>query len=329
MAENSGLDHIRHASALVNPYSTNSRRGLKRLHQFRESAPFEVSQLETSRLGLEANKALVRLALEQSDLVIVVAGDGTFNTVVRTLVELKQDDDLRRKPILSLGGGNAEDGHKAKHTSLHRRHPDRVLEDGRIVEIFPIICRVTSEGKTAEKYPAAFYASLGATALASSYKYLNNPKHRDSLFGQSKVGRTFSEPIIAVRALLASPLNEIIRDGKTEYFYENIFANSHIMAKYLKLQTPLTERGLQRVTIRQKTLREIMPAFGLLIANHPKTTIGEMMLANESYNFVTTHPLWAQFDGEATELPADSQVSIFADQQPIYVVTTNPKLVNN
>lgn len=320
--EDLDLSNIKNATALINPVSTTSRRGVRRLKRLIEQAPFTIEAIPTSK-NRNITKAIIGASLENSDLLLIVAGDGTMKTVVDTIVANNLSDQAKQTPLWCLGGGNAEDGHKAKHTPLHRRHPEKVLQDGRIMETYPIRCDINTTDGEHIIHSAAFYATLGATALASSDLFLNNDKHRNSWLGYTKLGRLISEPIVVANALLSAPVNNVIEDGKNRHFYEEIFANSHIMAKYMHFPTNLTQKELFHAEITDKKLFSVTRSVVKGIRGNLQ---GTTFTGCDQMNFRTTDPLWSQFDGEATSIPTGSDVSIKIHDKPLYVVVSNPDL---
>jgi len=316
------LSDIEHATAIINPVSTTSKQGVKRLQKLITSAPFTIEAIPTS-INPNITKAIIAASLEESDLLLIVAGDGTFNSVVDTIVANNLSEQAKRTPIWSLGGGNAEDGYKAKHTSLHRRHPEQVLKDGRIVETYPTRFDITNAQGEKKVHAAAFYATLGATALASSGHFLNSPKHRNSWTGKSQISRSISEPLLVAKALLSAPVNTVMENGEPRNFYDEIFANSHIMAKYLRFSTRLTNRELYHAVIPDRQPLKIVRSF---IQGVKGTLPGNQMSETDIINFQTVHPLWSQYDGDAFLIPANNEVSIQIHDSPIRVVVTNPDL---
>lgn len=318
----SDLGSVERATAIVNPISSTSKRGRRRLERLVKASPFEITTISTSRFPDKTN-AIIRSALETSDLLLVVAGDGTFNRVVNIITANGLSDEAKRVPVWSIGGGNAEDGAKAKHTKIHRRNPERVLSDGRLVETHPIRFDVLEPGETEEKtYAAAFYATMGMTALAASEEYMNRPQHRRHL-GKTVIGRMISEPPLALRALAKAEENTVLQDGQERQFYEEIFANSHIMAKYFRFQTGLTKPELFHTVIPEKKITSIVPA---VIRGSRGTLPGDYLGMGESMAFETRHDLYAQFDGETTIIPSDSHVKVSIHEEPIRVVVSNPDL---
>ena len=316
------LSNVEHAPAIINPVSTTSKQGVRRLQKLITSAPFTIEAIPTS-INPNITKAIIAASLEESDLLLIVAGDGTFKHIVDTVVANNLSEQAKRTPIMSLGGGNAEDGYKAGHTPLHRRHPEKVLEDGRIVETYPIRFDIANNQGEKTVHAAAFYATLGASALASSDNFLNSPKHRNSWMRQTLIGRSISEPLVAAKALLSAQINTVMENGNPRNFYEEIYANSHIMAKYLHFGTRLTSREIYHALIPEKQPLTIVRSF---IQGLKSTLPGDMITPTDNINFQTIHPLWSQCDGEAFLIPANNDVSIQLHDYPIRVVVTNPSL---
>lgn len=316
---------IESATAIINPVSSNVKKGLKRLRHLDRATPFEITKQETSRFD-KITSGIIRGALEGSDLIILIGGDGVFNKVVRTITSNGLSEEAKRVPILSLGGGGADDGVKANHSKLYRRNPARILEDGRIVETHPIRFEVRDIGAEDDEplvYSAAFYASLGMTGLTSSERYLNNPRHR-KFMGRWAVGRTVSEPVLAARSYYASRINTVYQSGEERQFFDEVFANSSIMAKYLHFPTHLTEPELFHTIIPSKNLFKFVGT--ALTSMNQSMLDGDYLPLGDKYEFVTMHDIPAQFDGEGEIIPSNSHVTVSQYEQPFNVVVSNPDL---
>ncbi|MGH7234031.1 MAG: diacylglycerol kinase family protein [Candidatus Saccharimonadales bacterium] len=315
------LSSIKHATALVNPVSSSNKRGQRRLRRLEEASPFKISTVYTSE-NEEATKETIRESLEGSDLLLVISGDGTFNTVVRTIISNSLSEGAKLTPIWSLGGGNAEDGTKASHTKLSRALPDNALSKGRIVHTNPIRFDVTHPDGEKLTYPAAFYATLGASALLASKDYLSSERYRNSLLAKYSLTRSLSELPISLYGLMSASQSSIATDNLSEDFFDAGYINSHIMAKHLRFPTNLTKPEIFHYVIpnRQKLARYI--AHGL-IDGKPD---GEYLRPGDFHNFSTERLTIAQFDGEAETIPAGSQVSVSIHDQPLRVVVTRPGL---
>ena len=311
------------ATAIVNPVSSNSAKGRRRLDRIAMKAPFEIEIVETSKFT-DKNNGLIRYALENSDVVMVVAGDGTFNQVVNTILSNDVSDKAQNVPLWSIGGGNADDGSKASHTKLYFRHPERILDKDkiRVIDAYPIMSKVINPfTNETEQYAAAFYASFGMSASAASEQYINNPKYR-RLFGKFALGRVLSEPVLIARAAWDTSDNTVYREGdETQTFYEQIFANSSIMAKAFHFPTALAKQEIFHATIDHK--HNLLSA---VVQARRGRLDGEYMYEEDVYSFTTAHDLMAQFDGEAIKIPPNRSVSIWQHDQPIKLVVTRPDL---
>jgi len=313
---------VEHATLLTNPVSTNSRRVFKWKQRLIKEAPFPIEQIPTSS-NPEITQSLIRIAAEHSDLILVAGGDGTLGSVFKAFVVNNLSERAKQTAIWSLGGGNANDGHNALHTPPYRRHPEKVLNNGWITNTYPIRCDVVKEDGQQELYTAAFYATLGASALASSTDYLNRPKHRSSLLARTTAGRVVSEPLIALKALIKAPLNEAYNEGNEKVFLEEMFINSSRMAKFLDFHTNLSQRELFHTNVPNKDATTILPGIRKLIRG---TMGGEYLTDQDSYSLTTKNELYAQFDGEAVLIEGGSQLTFSIHDKPIRVVTTNPNL---
>lgn len=319
------LSQIESATAIINPVSSNVKKGLRRLRHLDKATPFEITKQETSRFE-KITSGIIRSALEGSDLIILIGGDGVFNKVVRTITCNGLSERAKRVPILSLGGGGADDGVKANHSKVYRKNPQRILEEGRIVETHPIrfeVRDIGAEDAVPTIYSAAFYASLGMTGLISSERYLNNPRHR-KFMGRTALGRTVSEPILAARSYVSSRLNTVIQAGQERQFFDEVFANSSIMAKYLNFPTHLIEPELFHAIVPSKNLFKFLGAAATSI--NSGNLDGDYLPLGSSYEFVTMHDISAQFDGEGEIIPSNSHVTVSQYPQPFYVVVSNLEL---
>lgn len=318
------LNQIDNAIAIINPVSSNIKKGLKRLRHFEKNTSLRITEQETSRFE-KITTGIIRGALESSNLIILIGGDGVFNKVVRTITNNGLSDQAKKVPILSLGGGGADDGVKANHSKYYRKNPEKILEDGRIVETHPIRFEVRDMGADDSEptfYSAAFYASLGMTGLISSDRYLNNPRHRNYM-GRFRFTRAISEPTLAVRSYWASRLNTVIQAGEERQFFDEVFANSGIMAKYLHFPTHLTEAELFHTIAPSKKLFQFL---GAAAASMKGSSDGDYLRLGEKYEFTTMHDVHAQFDGEGEIIPSNSHVTVSQYEQPFYVVISNLEL---
>jgi diacylglycerol kinase family enzyme len=320
--ETADLRGVKEAAALVNPVSSTSSLGQRRLRELQKAAPFEIEVHNTSKKP-EVNDVLIGTLLEHYDLLVVVSGDGGANQVVRKIVANGLSKEAKHTPILAIGGGNANDGVRAKHTKKHLRYPEKIIEDGRIVPTYPIRCDVDLPDGGLEMHSAAFYATLGATGLAASEHYLNNPDYRNSLLGKTRLGRAVSEPLLALSALRKARVGIIEENGDEHSIYNLLIANSRLMAKHLRFPTQLTERMLFKDMIPDKHFSGLAAAaIGYWQGNRP----GQIIVPGVPLEFKLKSDMYAQFDGEPVPIPADSQVRFSIHDEPIMVVVTNPDL---
>ncbi len=315
------LSRVRYATALINPVSSSKRRGQKRLQRLIDVSPFEINTVMTAKDD-HVTKEIIRNSLESSDLLLVISGDGTFNSVVRTIISNNLTEKAKKTPVWSLGGGNAEDGTRATHTKLSLRHPEMALSNSRIVETRPIRFDITLPNQKQEMYPAAFYATLGASALVASNEFLNRDTYRSSLLAKYALSRSLSELPLGIYGLLSSQQSLIRTENGTQEFFDFGYINSRIMAKYLRFPTNLTQPELFRYQIpkRHDLFHYISKS---MIMGQPS---GEFLNLGQEDSFVIEQDILAQFDGEAKIIPAQSQISVSIHEQPMHLVVTKPNL---
>ncbi|MCL4357735.1 hypothetical protein M1512_02470 [Patescibacteria group bacterium] len=320
--EAADLRGVKNAAALVNPASSTSSLGQRRLRELQKAAPFQIEVHNTSKKP-EVNDALIGTLLEHFNLLIMVSGDGTFNQVVRKIVANGLSEEAKRTPILAIGGGNANDGVRAKHTKRHLHYPKKIIEDGRVVPTYPIRCDINLPDGRHEIHSAAFYASVGATALAASEHYLNNSNYRNSLLGKTRLGRVVSEPLLVASALIKARNGLIEEHGDEHSMYNLLVANSGLMAKHLRFPTKLTESTLIADMIPDKRLLNLISAaIGYWQGTRPCQTIAPGV----PLEFTLKSDMYAQFDGEPVPIPANTQARFSIHDEPIMVVVTNPDL---
>lgn len=320
---NAEISSLEHATAIYNPVSTRNKSGRKLLKEFCKNASFPVNVISSSS-DKEANIGIIKRSLEHEadgGALIIVSGDGFFNTVVNTITNNGLSDEAKHTPLWAFGGGNANDGLRASHDKKHRKEPNFILKDGRIIETHPIRFDIQRpQDKKPETRTAAFYASLGISALASSVQYLNNPNHRERL-GRYAFTRSISEPLIVMQALLAAKDIHASTQGKEFSFIEMGFINSGIMAKYLRYPVSLTENQMLHVTIKDK----ISIASNLVKLIREKE-FGQYIGLDQSVSLETSQDAYAQFDGEAQLIPSGSSIKVGLHDQTIRIVASNQNL---
>ncbi len=322
----SDLSGIRHARALVNPISTTIRQGERKLNRLEKAAEFEIRRRIYTSSDAEATDGLIGRILEEEaeeGALIVVSGDGMLNRVVNKIVNDGLSDAAKLTPILALGAGNANAGAQAKHTKQHRKRPELILRDGQIIESNPIRFDIQKpQNKEHITRSAAFFASLGMTALASSDRYLNKPSHRKHM-GRYALTRHLSEPVIAARTLWTSKTNTVIQNNQEIQFFDMQFLNSPFMAKYLTYPIRLSEQAIFNCVVPDKKLTTLAWSMKHLLRG---TISGDYMKPEDKVYFETVHDIYAQFDGEAEVIPSGSCVSVRMEEQPIRLIISNPDI---
>ena len=328
------------AKAIVNRASSRNIEGYRNLEQLRRVAPFEILEVPTAN-SRTTKLDLIHNALENSQLLIIVGGDGTFNDVLHTISTNGLSDEAKLTPIWCMGGGNANDGTKAMHSKNAIKNPAYALYTARTISSYPIRFDITRpDGETITR-SAGLYATLGISGLYSSDKYLNNPSFRKKLTKLEKyspltrkIATGYLETMLGLKALTAYKAFEIKQaDGVTREVYDEVYVNSSQMAKYLGFPTKLNSREIFHYTSSNRAQflgRNALHAVshihsGQLVSAY--TSDDEYIRGDEQRSFYTSVDAYAQFDGEAEIVPANSRVDVSIHKQPITLLATHPDLI--
>lgn len=303
-----------------NPKSTDASKVQRRIHELHSMSPeSELLYIETRAGGIEPNATLFeayRDKLGPTTLICVGGGDGTINMVVHLLLHDQQfDDEARKTPILPLWGGNANDLAYMLNGRPSRTTLRRLLEAGAVVPIKPLRCTCKMPDGTTRTYTATSYASFGATAYVT--QELEKVIRRRSPLRASPATRLGQETVAVARALFEAPTFSIRESDTTKVIFERIFLNGSRFAKVFGIPLRLTEEQFHRLTVERKH-------FGILVLH----MIGISRKRNRNRvsgihdAFTILDPTWAQFDGEAVNIAANTHVEVSLSSQPFYALST-------
>ena len=303
-----------------NPVSTNSRRSRKRIAELKDLFPSkEVKVVETSPEGVEANKRIVVQESKKFDertVVCIAAGDGTVSAVLDALLLSTGVPKAARKvPVVPLWGGNANDLAYMINGLPNRTSTRSVFEKGKVLPIYPLNLKLTSDKKTSERI-AACYVSFGASAYAT--QQLELPKNKKNKLHVIPGSRIASEFLIIMRSLAKAKTFSMQVNEQTSSVYERIFINGSRIAKIDRLPLRLNEKAFYEAILPRK---------------HPKAFLSLLsalkILRNRSYGEITekkrtftlNDDTWAQIDGEVMKLPKATKVEISLSEKPFYVIS--------
>ncbi len=312
------LSELHRAIVIINPQSSNVQRIDRRSHELARLFPdTKVTLIETSARPGQLTDRLRRELNTQAGptLLAIGGGDGTVHVIINALMELQgEGQNLADVPILPLWGGNANDLAYMLNGLPSRVTLSSILNRGRLVAVHPLKIVITEGNhKAAERY-AACYASFGASAYAAAE--LEKPTHKNEVRSSGAFGTFMKELRQATRAMLSASGFDAEQNGERIKIFEQVFANGSRMAKLDRFPIKLHEKVFYRIV---KSDRSTTVAFYLRQLIQGKK-LGEV--TDRTFRFTTRERAWAQFDGEATVLAANTTVSVGLAEMPFYAVST-------
>jgi len=302
---------------VVNPVSSNYDKGQSLVRQLSDLFPKDKLEIiELREIDYERpNWLITRLnaALDADTLLTISGGDGTVNLVVDTL--LRSDSispSARRAVILPLWAGNASD---LAHMSNGNAPAsiDKLMHEAKIVEVYPLAVTTYHAGKTSIKL-AIGYVSLGASAYASFR--LNNPSHRRRRIYRLPGGRNVSDMMSIVRAFIGAPTFETSINGERRFIYDIAMINGPRIAKVSRIPVKLVDKQFHEILVIRK--HPLMLSYAIQILRGitvEKRTLTERVLT-------VTDKTWAQIDGEALEIPGDTEITVKPFDRAFKILST-------
>ncbi len=305
---------------VINPQSSNVYRIEKRSQELSRLFPDKtITIVETTR---EPSSLVAKLEKELKTsagltVIGIGGGDGTVNSVVNALMKLSKRINLAETPVLPLWGGNANDFAHMLNGLSSRSTLRSLLGNGEIVTIHPLEVTMHSQGQAKKTRYAACYASFGASAYAAAELEKSSPELQPSV--KSTLIKVSHEVIQALRAVLEAPSFDAEQDGKKIKIFEHMFSNGSRIAKVDHLPVKLHEKKFYRLVKSQK-----QPSLWFYIKwNLTGKRDGE--ITDRTSEFTLKERAWAQFDGEATIVPKNTNVSVGHADRPFYAITTKLK----
>lgn len=292
---------------LQNPVSKNCIRGARQLADL-----LEVSGLPsiTRETDCDPDATIESLSiLEPTDLLYVIGGDGTVNSVIKPVAEAGA-------LLLPTRSGNAND---LAMSMNGRKKPRQVFKDyqrgkATVISSRPIQIDISTENAT-ESRLAINYVSLGYAALASRYI--------DALpRSQRSIASLFKEAYALIRAAHDIDQFLITPEGTNEPvpIVDVSIAHSARMAKVGLFPIRHDDNFMLTATIAESNIRTLGTQF-------IKMMFGKMAVKSVeslSFDFVnpTNQALYYQVDGEASPLPNAANINISLAQKPVRILST-------
>lgn len=222
-------------------------------------------------------------------LIISVSGDGGYNEVINGAMNAKRKSEKAQPVVSVLGAGNANDHYRVMHDSsiveLVKTHSVKPMD--------LISFHAKSKKTIVERY-AHSYIGFGIT-----------PEVGDQLNRHGK--GLLSELVLILKTFKNFEPFEIIHDKQSRLCDSLIFANINEMAKVVKLDATNTvdDDKFEVIEIAHKS------KFRLLLSMVRAAILGFTKPPSySSYTFQIPKKLAVQSDGEISELPAHSSVTI-------------------
>lgn len=304
---------------VVNSGSTHYARGLRFVEQLSEYFPAERLKLvEVSETEYRDGRRLIGKLKDKLDartLLAIAAGDGTISLIINLLLnDSALEPAARQAVILPLWGGNANDLAYMVNGSVRKASIKNLLERGRVVPIRPLRVTIKQGGHSATKL-AVCYASFGASAHAA--RNVSRPAHRHRAIYRLTGARMATDMASIARSFTISRpfLSEF--NGRLQPLYDLVLINGSRLAKINRVGPGhIAEPTFYAVRLRHK-----YPAFALYLA-HIARGVAFRHATQTELSFTVRQATWAQLDGEAQPIEADTLVSVKPNHQPFYVLTT-------
>jgi hypothetical protein len=302
---------------IVNPASTNYARGERLIRQLADIFPrHKLEIIEVQLHDYERPSWLItrlNAAIEKDTLLAIAGGDGTNNLIVDTLLRsVAVSKAARSATILPLWAGNANDlAHMANGgppSSI-----EKIIKEGTVQAIHPLAVTTTRHAKTTTRL-AVCYASFGASAYVSAR--MNRPSYRRSRrVYRLPGGRLMSEMGSVMRALVGAPTFESSIDGAQQRIYDLVLINGSRIAKVSRTPVKLTDDTFYEILVTRK--HPLFVPYVRQINHHisiERRTTQRSLTIGE--------PTWAQIDGEALQIPSDTEINVEHFKQTFNLLST-------
>ena len=324
-----------------NPASSASMGLVNKLAKSSEELSVPVNFFEVSIDPLET-ATIVHNKLDE-DLpawLLLVGGDGT---PAGSWLPIQQDPDIPESlvnlPVGLLGGGGLGENLKKASMGKRRVSLSKILDRGRIVEIFPNELNIRTEDDKETKRHFLTVAGVGATAAAAAA--INQEGNRQKFVRRrfGKLGRIVADgPVVASEIIKAKDFNIYDEFDKQKSLRELIFLNASEVAHLIRSPHITLEDNPHNLEIggsRNQVfwLGKIALTLGKLRLGGiaPSLSPSERLLSD--YTFVNgDNPLPYQIDGEdkiggeALMLPPNSEVTVRQSKTPLKLLATRKPL---
>lgn len=285
-----------------------------------------IAVIETAKGGHAASEKLVlshAKKLGPNTLLCIAAGDGTTSQIIEAILMSKGLSNKARKTvILPIWGGNANDLAHMLNGPAYKAKLSDILRKGRVVQIHPLQCDMTSKKQKTRTRLAACYASLGVSGFVA--KRLVQPEYRQNPLHKLPGGTTLMDILTVLSSIMGAPSFSIKEHGDIRSIYELSFHNGSRMAKLERMPAKLTDEMFYLNQFEDKKLLSVIPK----LLEKTRKGVSENLLRNYT-SFTTQAESWAQFDGEPELIPAHTKVQVQLCPRPFYALATTLKNEDN
>lgn len=308
-----------HFIVFLNPAGTGAKRSWARVGELQALFPdHTVDVLYTSMDGREANQQLLigeEARLGPRTLLCIGGGDGTVSMLAETLMTHPDlVPNARLTPILPLWGGNANDLATMLNGSTSISLKQLFARAG-VVPIQPLECRLQYKNGSTKTHMAICYTSFGGTAYAS--KKIAEAEHRNHPLRKMPASRLLFELAASVREFMKAPSFAVVEAGQQKIVYERTIINGARFAKTGVVPIRLDQKAFFDYTLENKSLLATPIEF---LESTRKASVPNFLKTTAEFNI--QQDTLAQFDGEAEEVPAGTNVRVTLSKQTINVLST-------
>ncbi len=309
-------------AAIFNPNSIDAIRAFRR---FEGSVALPITQVHTVAGGALPNTDIIRKhgeLLGPQTLLAVIGGDGLAHVATNAMALVgREEPRINETKRLFINGGTAGDTAKSLNRPNMLAHPDRIIRNGWLRNIYPMEMLIEFPDGEQEIMQALGYNSVGGfTGLAA--EYINLPTHRDRWLNRYRPTKRLAQFATGMQALKNAQPVEMTIDGETRQTLDVHCLSGPIMATIQHRSTELTEPGFHVVEnthagvayLASQALR--LQHGGLIDKTDPLKT---------ELSVITHAATVLQAGGETWRIPAETSITV-SPGDPIAAVTTRPEL---
>jgi diacylglycerol kinase family enzyme len=302
---------------VVNPVSSNYDRGQRLIRQLTTIFPGnQLEIIEMRHTDYERPSWLItrlNAAIDKSTLLAIAGGDGTNNLIVDTILRSSAVSEAAQNVvILPLWAGNANDlAHMANGNPPNSI--ESIIQNGLAIPIYPLSVTTKHASKTNIRL-AVCYVSLGASAYASAR--ISNPSHRSRRVYRLPGGRMLTEMASVTRAFIGAPTFDSTINDRRRRIYDIAMINGSRIAKVNRIPIKLTDRKFYEILVDRKHPFIVSYFIQIVrgISVERRTRTERILTLNEA--------TWAQVDGEALQIPRQTEITVKHYNQPFYLLST-------